>query len=315
VLALAALLSPGTLLASPDGAKGSQLLSMRPGDGSPTLELPAPRPLPPDTRTPLVPPPSTSPFNVKLSVDLPITLGAPLGIFLPQMIGIEPQPPPPDLRADQLNSMDRGVVGNWSPAADRASDALLATTIVLPFAASLIDTWVSRPGDGYRGFLKDALVLAETYAITTLITNIVKMSVNRPRPYVYDVSLSPEVRSSGDATRSFFSGHASTAFAMATSYSYMFMMRHPRSKLVIPIWIGTHALATATALLRVEAGRHFWSDILVGAAVGSAIGLAVPYLHKKNNFLSRLFFGRKRDRGEVHLSVGAGLGLTLSGKF
>jgi membrane-associated phospholipid phosphatase len=69
------------------------------------------------------------------------------------------------------------------------------------------------------------------------------------------------------------------AFAMATSYSYLFTVRHPRSHFRVPVWVGTHALATTVALLRVEAGRHFWSDVLTGAAVGMGVGLLVPWLH------------------------------------
>jgi hypothetical protein len=37
--------------------------------------------------------------------------------------------------------------------------------------------------------------------------------------------------------------------------------------------------AAATAHLRVRAGKHFYSDVVVGALVGSAIGILVPRLH------------------------------------
>jgi hypothetical protein len=49
------------------------------------------------------------------------------------------------------------------------------------------------------------------------------------------------------------------------------------------------ALASATADLRTRAGMHFYSDVLVGAAVGSGVGIVVPYLHGlRNPRLSRL---------------------------
>jgi hypothetical protein len=38
-------------------------------------------------------------------------------------------------------------------------------------------------------------------------------------------------------------------------------------------------LAGTTAQLRVRAGRHYRTDIWVGSAVGTAIGVAVPALH------------------------------------
>jgi membrane-associated phospholipid phosphatase len=48
---------------------------------------------------------------------------------------------------------------------------------------------------------------------------------------------------------------------------------------VLPLWLGSEALAATTAVLRVEAGKHFWSDVAVGALVGSAVGYLVPQLH------------------------------------
>jgi hypothetical protein len=38
-------------------------------------------------------------------------------------------------------------------------------------------------------------------------------------------------------------------------------------------------LAAATANLRVRAGEHFYSDVLVGALVGAGLGTAIPALH------------------------------------
>ena len=109
--------------------------------------------------------------------------------------------------------------------------------------------------------------------------NLAKFTVRRPRPYAYGPAYEPDQDHGNNASLSFFSGHTSLAFSMATSYSYLFSKRHPDSPLVIPVWIGTHALAATTAGLRVGAGKHFWSDIVVGAAVGSLIGYMVPYLH------------------------------------
>jgi DNA-binding transcriptional regulator LsrR (DeoR family) len=37
----------------------------------------------------------------------------------------------------------------------------------------------------------------------------------------------------------------------------------------------------AVAYFRIEAGKHFLSDNLVGYAVGATMGVVVPQLHKK----------------------------------
>jgi hypothetical protein len=42
------------------------------------------------------------------------------------------------------------------------------------------------------------------------------------------------------------------------------------------------SLAAATGYLRIAADSHYFSDVLVGAAVGTAVGLLVPHLlHKE----------------------------------
>ncbi|HEX2879195.1 MAG TPA: hypothetical protein VHO25_06635 [Polyangiaceae bacterium] len=42
--------------------------------------------------------------------------------------------------------------------------------------------------------------------------------------------------------------------------------------------IGGGVLAVGTGLLRIGADMHWASDVLVGAAAGSALGFAVPFL-------------------------------------
>jgi membrane-associated phospholipid phosphatase len=61
--------------------------------------------------------------------------------------------------------------------------------------------------------------------------------------------------------------------------------------------------------LRVEAGKHFYTDVLVGAVVGSAIGVAVPMLHRKKLKLP-MGLGSLR-MAPMLLPDGAGLALVL----
>jgi PAP2 superfamily len=96
------------------------------------------------------------------------------------------------------------------------------------------------------------------------------------RPYTYGV---PVAAAQGvDAYLSFYSGHASTAFAAAVGGSYLFTAAHPDSAANPWLWGIESGLATATAIWRVRAGKHFYSDIVVGAVVGSAIGVGIPLL-------------------------------------
>jgi membrane-associated phospholipid phosphatase len=226
--------------------------------------------------------PKGSPFRVDLAIDLPILVGSGAIAVVPEAIKDELSGPWCGLSCDPdlVNALDRTVVGNWSRPAAVASDVLLWTTVALPHVAGLLDTLVSRPADGFVGYGKDALVLVETLAIDLAVTNLVKLAARRPRPYVYDDLVDADERTAPDAARSFFSGHTSMSFCMATAYSHLFTLRHPRSPWIVPVWLGTHALAATTGYLRIHAGKHFWTDVIAGAAVGSAIGLLVTHLHR-----------------------------------
>jgi hypothetical protein len=82
-----------------------------------------------------------------------------------------------------------------------------------------------------------------------------------------------------DSHASFYSGHASTAFAAAVSGSYLFASGPADREIKALVWLFEMTMASTTASLRVRAGRHFYSDVLTGVIIGSAIGFVVPALH------------------------------------
>lgn len=224
-----------------------------------------------------------SPFEINPDLDAQITLTSLLVSFGPSMLrqptlALSAEP----LSVDILPGIDRNVVGNDSNGARSWSDTLLYTQLILPQAINAIDVLLSGGPDRLGTIGTEGLVLAESLAMTLMVTSMVKTIVGRPRPYVFDSDTSPEKRASRGARESFPSGHTSMAFAAATSYSYLFQKKHPDSPAVIPVWISSHLVASAVAFFRVEGGRHFWTDVLSGAAIGSAIGLLVPYLHTRD---------------------------------
>jgi membrane-associated phospholipid phosphatase len=122
----------------------------------------------------------------------------------------------------------------------------------------------------------NAAVLANSLAWTAATTEWLKVIVRRKRPVLY----------TGDATaaaadkenqESLPSGHASVAFAAATTYWVLARReRLPhRTRNTILLYAG----AVGVAALRVAAGKHFPTDVLAGAALGSGIGWVVPTIH------------------------------------
>lgn len=250
---------------------------------------PAP-PVPPDRPAPPVPPASPAhPFRVRLAVDLPVIAAtAAIGLGT-ELVGTE-QTWAGCGACDpaRINALDRGVPGNHNPAAKTYSDIGLYTAIGLPFALDLGDSLIQRARDGsaqrsrhMRNWGRDVVILLETFAVNYATTNVVKFAVRRPRPYSYDPDSDVADPTANDARLSFFSGHASTTFAMAAAYASLFQARHPRSRWIAPVWVIGMSLASTTAIARVAAGKHFWTDIIVGAAVGSAVGVAIPALHRR----------------------------------
>ena len=70
-----------------------------------------------------------------------------------------------------------------------------------------------------------------------------------------------------------------------------------------PPWIVGGVVATSVAYERVASGDHFPTDVAVAAVMGTAIGIAVPWLHLR------------RGRTSVQLTPIGARGLGLTGAF
>lgn len=229
---------------------------------------------------------SRSPYRVVLGLDLGLMAGALVVLGLPHLLDDAFGPPWCGLDCDRsdINRLDRTVVGNHSAVAGTISDAGRYSAVALPFVLGAVDVLASDPADGWEGYGKDALVVAETLAVTGGITMLLKATFDRPRPLVYDDEhFTDDERLGGNAACSFPSGHTATAFAAATAASYTFELRHPDSPWRYPVWLGSYALAATTGVMRTEAGKHFWTDVIAGASLGAGLGLLIPWLHRRDD--------------------------------
>ena len=175
----------------------------------------------------------------------------------------------------QWLSIDEPVKRNFSPAAARASDVLAAIAILGPMALQLTGRWNGETG-------QRALVYGETLAANLALNGLTKALVARPRPYTYNTDPAAQAQVEAnprDAHLSFFSGHASTTFAAAVAGAYLYSQSTDDVGARTAVWASSLALAGATSNLRVRAGKHFYSDVLAGAVVGTGVGWLVPALH------------------------------------
>lgn len=90
-------------------------------------------------------------------------------------------------------------------------------------------------------------------------------------------------KAKGEAYGSFFSGHASAAFTVAVFTSEWFSNVYPNSANTGVVRALAFSLAGLESALRIAAGKHYPSDVAVGALVGTAVSYGILFMHKKRN--------------------------------
>jgi membrane-associated phospholipid phosphatase len=271
-------------------------------DGKPQLVVPPPRHLPPA-------PTVYSPYTLRLDLDLSLLLGGTVLWGGTSFLGAGSAPPSwcgtastPPCDAHGLNALDRTVLGRFDTKAALAANVMVG---VVPGALTVLDV-LDAGITHWRGWLTDAVVITEAVVWTGAVQDIVRRAVRRPRPYMYTPGLNPGGREGPEADFSFFSGHTSNVFAMATATAYTYSLRHPGSKWQYLVWTLAMAGATTEPVLRTLSGGHFPTDCIVGALVGSSFGILIPALHRR--------------RGRVQLAPSAsitplGSTVSLAGRF
>jgi membrane-associated phospholipid phosphatase len=177
------------------------------------------------------------------------------------------------LSRESINWLDRSAAYHYSPSASSASDVLYMIAFAAP-AALLADQSIRKDWQTI------ILMYLETFGWVGSVTELTKASVQRLRPSVYNPDVSFSNKSSSDSRKSFFSGHASVSFASAVFISTVYSEYNPNSEWKPYVWAGSLLTASVVGFLRYEAGAHFPTDVLAGAVVGSAIGYAIPWMHR-----------------------------------
>ena len=178
-----------------------------------------------------------------------------------------------------INSIDRLAVHNWNNELGHLSDKTRSALVDLPIALIV----GQAVGGNVKNMFTLGLMYVETITLTSEVTSLVKTLAQRKRPYLYSTKLSMEEKAAilgHNVTNSFFSGHTSMAFTSAVFLSKTITDIYGKSLLSKSVWIASLSVAGLTGFLRYESGRHFPSDVVMGALAGSAIGYLVPVLHK-----------------------------------
>lgn len=156
------------------------------------------------------------------------------------------------------------VQAERSDATDRLADLARPMGDRLPPLAVLGGLYAYGAASGDPELQRDALRGMGGVALSQLAVETLKHLTHRVRPRDGEGARAWEGPSVDPAHRSFPSGHAATAFALATALS---ASAGDRPAVAVP----AYAAATLTALSRVHDDKHWISDVFVGAALGTLL--------------------------------------------
>ncbi|MFC7669207.1 phosphatase PAP2 family protein [Hymenobacter humi] len=177
------------------------------------------------------------------------------------------------LDRNDVPKIDRFVAGKYSESAQLTSDLLCYPTLLIaPGLLALNPAARGRYG-------QVAALYLETMLATDALFTMSVGTVSRNRPYLYGTE-GGSARTGKIATNSFFAGHTAHTATATFFAAKVFHDFNPDSPAQPFIWGAAAVVPAAVAYYRIEAGKHFLTDNLLGYVVGSSIGVLVPQLHK-----------------------------------
>ena len=118
---------------------------------------------------------------------------------------------------------------------------------------------------------KVAMNCVKSFLIANSFTQVSKLAFSRQRPFMEPADANRWFM--GNGNNSFFSGHTTTAFSVATVIAEEY-------KETVWIPIVSYTLASCAGLSRIHDNKHWASDVLTGALVGYVTGKLI--VHQNN---------------------------------
>lgn len=221
---------------------------------------------------------SSSPYRTRFAVDAPITLGLAgtnvLGLYLIQQKTGLTNEQVAALNKNDVPKFDRFVAGKYDEQARTNSDYLFYGSLAAAPAFLALNP-------ATRGRYGQVLGLyVQTVAVTGALFTMAAGNVYRYRPLTYSLEASSAQRTRKNATNSFFAGHTATTATATFFAAKVFHDFNPDSPARPYVWGVAAAIPAAVGYYRLQAGKHFLSDNLLGYTIGAAAGIVVPQLHK-----------------------------------
>lgn len=194
-----------------------------------------------------------------------------------------------NLSIDDIPAFERNLIYFDTAQAAKASnwsDGVVVFTYGINIALLLATL------DNKTNTFTTAVIYAEGAFLTLGITEILKLTIGRVRPFAYNEANPDSYRFREGVTSSFPSGHTSS-----TAYNCFFAAKFLDDNLIengatglrIATWTLAATIPAVTGYLRTAAGKHFYTDIIAGYALGAGFGYVIPALHKQPLNQAQLF--------------------------
>lgn len=218
-------------------------------------------------------------YEIRPLLDIPLTISAGVvalfGSYRLNKMQVEAKP----FESSSLLPWDKPFAGTWNPNAGTAANAFTVLGLT-PVALGVVGYFKQEVKGCELAAL--SLMFVQAMAIQSGLNLMTRSAKIWPRPFILGEDGGAE-RLKGEAYGSFYSGHSSAAFSVAVLTSVWFQNTYSSSKYTPYVWGASLSMATAIAVLRVAAGKHYPTDVLAGALVGSLVSIVVLKTHERNN--------------------------------
>ncbi len=169
-----------------------------------------------------------------------------------------------DVLAKQNNNLDR--ITDWGEKFGRPVYAAILSSLLYSSGLLFKEKHLRETGQ----------ILAEAMLCAGLYTQLLKISLGRARPYKGEgnLEIEPLEFEFDSSENSLPSGHTSIAFTVATVLSERVNNIYAS--------IALYSFASLTAYQRIYSDVHWLSDTILGAALGTVIGLKLVKLHESS---------------------------------
>jgi membrane-associated phospholipid phosphatase len=238
-------------------------------------------------------------YKLKPWVDIPIVTACAAwsGYMLTQIYSKGPSTTEQilSLNVSSIDPLDRLAIYPYNAKMDKMSYYPFYAAFPLPIA--LLLTGKRMRSD----FLKIGFLYLESLSITGFVGGSATYFVNQYRPYVYTLGTPMDRKTSQNAKNAFYAGHVEVVAVSTFFISEVYANYYPESKIKWMFFVLAAAATAGMGYLRIDAGMHFPSDVLLGSCTGALSGILVPYFHNhkiiRNADLSLSPFGSATSQG------------------